>query len=241
MKHVAIILPTFNKANEIEEVIRNIKTVFLDSKIFYKLIVVDDGSNDQTNAILESLIDRYDFVLISHKKNEGKGQAIRSGMQFALQEFDIIGYFDADLDLSPQSLVQAVTHMFNSETEILIGSKRHPDSQVEYPIFRRLLSKIFQKLSQFLVQLDISDSQTGLKFFKREILLKVLPYTTLKGFAFDLEILAVARIYGTTAVEFPVEINFTFSSTVRLKSAWRAFADLLIIKRSIKNIGRQNS
>jgi glycosyltransferase involved in cell wall biosynthesis len=240
-KQNAIILPAFNKANDIEEVVRRITRLLLDSQIICDLIIVDDGSSDDTQEKLESIVDEFGVIVITHETNQGKGQAIRTGMQFALEKYKVIGYFDADLDLSVTSLLDALSYMLKYNTEILIGSKRHPQSVVQYPISRRFLSFIFQTLSQVLVGLNISDSQTGLKLFRHDVLSKILPHTKLVGFAFDLELLAIARIYGFRSIEFPVEIKFAFSSTVGLHSAWRAVLDLFVIKYSIRNIKKENN
>jgi glycosyltransferase involved in cell wall biosynthesis len=232
----AIILPAFNKGNDIVEVVKIITHLFSDAGLECKLIIVDDGSTDDTQVKLASIIGEYDFVLISHEINQGKGQAIRTGMQFALQEFGIIGYFDADLDLSAHSLLEALNHILAYDLEILVGSKRHPGSVVEYPVFRRFLSVAFQALSRILIGLNISDSQTGLKLFKGEVLSIILPQTRLTGFAFDLELLAVAKVHGFHPIEFPVEIKYAFSSTVRIRSAARAVLDLFAVRNSIRKI-----
>jgi glycosyltransferase involved in cell wall biosynthesis len=232
----AIILPAFNKGNDIVEVVSTISQLFSNSGLKCKLIIVDDGSTDDTQIKLASIVDEYDFILISHEINQGKGQAIRTGMQFALQEFEVIGYFDADLDLSANSLLEALNHMLTYNLEILVGSKRHPGSVVEYPVFRRLLSVAFQVLSRIFIGLNISDSQTGLKLFKGEVLSIILPQTELKGFAFDLELLAVAKFHGFHPIEFPVEIKYAFSSTVRIRSAARAVLDLFAVRNSIRKL-----
>jgi glycosyltransferase involved in cell wall biosynthesis len=241
IKQNVIILPAFNKGNDIEEVVRRISNLLINSQITCDLIIVDDGSNDDTQEKLESIIDEFGVIAITHETNQGKGQAIRTGMQFALEKYEVIGYFDADLDLSVTSLLHALSYMLENDIEILIGSKRHPQSVVQYPISRRFLSVIFQALSQFLVGLNISDTQTGLKLFRQDVLSKILPHTKLVGFAFDLELLAIARVYGFKPIEFPVEIKFAFSSTVRLYSAWRAVLDLFIIKKSIRNIVKEKN
>jgi len=110
--------------------------------------------------------------------------------------------------------------------DFAIGSKRHADSVVVYPWLRRVYSFGYQGLTRLLFGLDISDTQSGIKLVRREIVTELLPILVEDGFTFDLELLAVARRRGyTRVVELPVEIRQRFSSTVSLRAVWRMLVD----------------
>ena len=112
----------------------------------------------------------------------------------------------------------------------MIGSKRHPQSRVAYPKFRRFQSAIYQLVVKVLFNLDVRDTQTGLKLFRRNVLREALPLLAIKKFAFDLELLVVARQLGyRKVIEAPISLDYQFESTVNLGSAWRVLWDTAAI------------
>jgi hypothetical protein len=120
--------------------------------------------------------------------------------------------------------------MKSSECDAVIGSKRHPDSKVAYPAFRRFQSAIYQLLTRLLFSLDVRDTQTGLKLFRRPVLEEAVPLLAIKRFAFDLELLVVARLLGYGKVcEAPISLDYQFESTVNLGSAWNVLWDTAAI------------
>jgi hypothetical protein len=113
---------------------------------------------------------------------------------------------------------------------VVIGSKFHPESRVEYPRLRRIYSFIYFLLVRALFGLPVRDTQTGIKLFKREVLEHVLPRVLVKRFAFDLELLANAHHFGYKITEAPVEVNFKrVCSRLRLPAVWNVFLDTLAI------------
>src|SRR5207253_9113382 len=117
-----------------------------------------------------------------------------------------------------------------SDCDAVIGSKRHPESKVSYPASRRFQSAIYQALIRLLFNLNVRDTQTGLKLFRRQVLQEALPLLAIKKFAFDLELLVVARQLGYRNVcEAPIALKYRFESTVNLGSAWRVLWDTVAI------------
>jgi hypothetical protein len=105
------------------------------------------------------------------------------------------------------------------KADIIVGSKRHPASKVEYPWQRKILSFGYQTLVWLLFDLKVKDTQVGMKFYRREVLEKVLPRLLVKAFAFDVEILAVSNYLGYKRIyEAPVEIELDFGGTSTLTS-----------------------
>jgi hypothetical protein len=116
------------------------------------------------------------------------------------------------------------------DCDAVIGSKRHPMSNVHYPFFRRFQSSIYQLLIRVLFHLKLRDTQTGLKLFKRKVLEDVVPLLAIKRFAFDLELLVVARSLGYRKVmEAPVDLDYQFESTVNPQAVFNVLWDTAAI------------
>jgi glycosyltransferase involved in cell wall biosynthesis len=167
--------------------------------------------------------------VLGYALNQGKGSAICFGVPYARGR--LIGWLDADLDIEPRAIVDAVHRFEHVEVDAVIGSKRHPDSQVDYPLQRRILSWLFQLLVRSLVQVNVRDTQVGAKVFRREMLGVVVPLLLIKRYAFDLELLAVGVEFGFDRIEeMPVRLHYRFTGTSVDRSAVkRMFTDTLAI------------
>jgi len=190
-----------------------------------ELIVVSDGSVDGTTERLIEAQSDVDMHVIHYDRNFGKGYAVKMGALDAAGEW--IAIVDADLDLDPNSIPDYLETARRERLDFAIGSKRHPDSVVYYPRSRRIASWCYQQLNRVLFRLDVRDTQVGLKIFRREIAEKVVPVLLVKQFAFDLELLAVARAFGYGRVrELPVHLEYRFTgSDVHSKAAAVALWD----------------
>ena len=196
----------------------------------YELICVVDGlknSKDKTRQLATSFKGKYTKVYF-YPVNKGKGYAVRFGM--ARAKGGTIAFIDAGSDLHARGLGLALEHLKWYQADIIVGSKRHHASKVDYPWQRKILSFIVQKTTRFFFGLNVSDTQTGLKVFRREVLVKVLPRLIVKRWAFDLEILTVANRLGFKRIfESPVEISHNFSSNVDFSSVQNFAKDYLAI------------
>jgi glycosyltransferase involved in cell wall biosynthesis len=184
--------------------------------------VVDDGSEDDTHKKVVDYANSNNHVkVISHKKNLGKGEAVKTGFSYATGELVI--FMDSDLDIEPSQIrnyVEALKH-----GDIVTASKWHPQSSVEEPLMRKFLSHGFNVLVKILTGTNIRDTQTGLKAFKRKALEKVFSKLAVKRYAFDAELLAVASLYGIKIIELPV--NLRVQGVFNLRESFRMFIDLL--------------
>src|SRR5207245_10096173 len=131
-----------------------------------------------------------------------------------------------DMELDPANIKGFIDLMQNFECDAVIGSKRHPLSQLSYPRLRRLQSFAYQLLVRLLFRLNVRDTQTGLKLFRKQVLQETVPLLAIKRFAFDLELLVVARHLGYRKIcEAPIKLDYQFESTVNILAAWRAMWD----------------
>ncbi len=213
---ISIIVPAFKQEGTIVRDLSRINEVLDKLRYPTELICVVDGKSDKTFEKASRFAKKYQNIkVIGYDTNKGKGYAVRFGM--AESRGDIIGFVDAGMDLNPNGLSLLLEHFEWYNADIIIGSKRHPVSKVEYPWQRRILSIGYQLLVWGLFGLEVRDTQVGMKFFRREVLEKVLPRLLVKHFAFDIEILAVANDLGYKRIyEAPVDIKLRFGGTSTL-------------------------
>ena len=189
---LSAVLPVYNGGAEIVgnvDVIRRTLATGLPAEDV-EVIVVSDGSIDETAAELAKARGDLGFRLIHYDRNLGKGYAVKAGALASHGEW--IALIDADLDLDPASVPAYLEVARRDNLDFAIGSKRHPDSVVHYPLSRRIASWCYQQLNRLLFRLDVRDTQVGLKVFHRRVVDEVVPLLLVKQFAFDLELLAVA-------------------------------------------------
>ncbi len=226
---LTVVVPVYNLQASIGENVRVIHDRVSERlEEPFELILVSDGSVDRTEEVaLETALSG--LRVLHYDRNLGKGYAIKVGALEATGRW--VGYVDADLDLDPASLADYVRVAEVEELDFAIGSKRHPGSQVHYPASRRVASWLFQRLVRLLFRFDVRDTQVGLKVFRREVVDDVMPFLLVKRFAFDIELLAVARAFGFDRVsELPVTLDYRFTgSGVRSGAVARALLDTAAI------------
>ena len=226
---LTVVVPVYNEAGTIVANIRTIRErVERELGGPLELIVVSDGSIDRSE---ERLLEEAPDVarVIHYDRNLGKGFAIKAGALAAGGEY--IAYVDSDLDLDPAAIPRFVETARRERLDFVVGSKRHPESLVHYPAARRVASWLYQQLVRVLFQLDVRDTQVGLKVFRREVAEEVMPLLLVKQFAFDLELLAVARALGFRRLrEMPITLQYRFTgSGVRSVAVLFALVDTAAI------------
>lgn len=217
-KLFSVIIPVYHQARIIQSNLRSVLVELARLSIPYEVIVVIDGDEDQSFAEAKKVRDRH-LTVVGYPTNHGKGYAVRYGM--AKSRGDIVGFLDAGGDIHAEGLSMMLAHFRWYNADIIVGSKRHPASKIEYPLERKILSWGYQQIVKMLFGINIKDTQVGLKVFRRQVLEDVLPRLLVKQFAFDIEILAVAHYLGYTRIfEAPVELEFKNASTITSSSLW---------------------
>ncbi len=214
---VSIIVPAYKQEKTIKKDIQCICNVMRQTRWQFEVIVVVDGFLDDTYDKAKEL-EKEDKVVtvVGYKTNRGKGYAVRYGM--ARARGDYIAFIDAGMEINPNGISLLLEHMQWYDADVMVASKRHPASRVKLSSMRKIYSWGYYLLVKLLFGLRISDTQAGLKIFKREVLLKVLPRLLVKDFAFDIELLAVANRLGFTRIyEGPVEMTLDFSVGSKIK------------------------
>ncbi len=237
-KLISLIIPAYKQEKTIIKDINNLDKVLSSFRTNYEIIVVVDGYVDKTLENLKK-IKKRNIKVIGYKENKGKGFAIKLGMEKA--EGEIIGFIDAGMDLNPAEISLMLNIMEWNKADVVIGSKLHPDSIVNYPTSRKILSWGYRIIIKTLFRLSVKDTQVGLKFFKKRVAKDVFPRIVVKAFAFDVEVLAVATMLGYDKIyEAPIKLRFkqgsVTSSNFWIISFWTLWDTLAVFYRlRIKN------
>jgi len=208
---LSVVMPLYRLAAETEANLLAVANLFEEHAIPTELIPVDDGSGDGTAEILAAEAEKWNFRHVVLKpvvcrRNGGKGAALRAGFEVSSGRFVML--LDGDLDIHPKQTPFFFEEMVTKGADIVVGSKRHRKSVVQYPWHRRIVSVCYFTLVKLFFGLRITDTQTGMKLFKREVLGPALDRMLVKTYAFDLELLAIAVSRGARIAEAPVVIRF---------------------------------
>jgi glycosyltransferase involved in cell wall biosynthesis len=200
-------MPAYNEARHLAANVRETIHVMETLGESYEIIPVDDGSPDHTGEVMRTLaLECPQVKPVILTMNQGKGYALRAGFGQALGE--LIFFLDADLDLHPKQFKVLHQIMQSSGAQVVIGSKRHPQTVSNYPWKRRVVSAVYFFLVKLLFGLPIKDTQTGIKLFQRQVLEKSFPKILVKKYAFDLELLVLSDHFGFSIAEAPVVVDY---------------------------------
>lgn len=219
---VSIIVPVFSQEKTIRQDLTRINRAMSATRFDYEIIAVVDGKEKDGSFTEAQKLNLPKVKVVGYQENQGKGYAVRYGM--ARSSGDKIAFIDAGMDIDPNGISMILEHMEWYQADIIVGSKRHLASKVDYPLTRKIMSRVYHRLVWFLFGFRVSDTQAGLKVFRRPVLKKVLPRMLVKKFAFDVELLAIAKHLGFEHIyEAPIKLDrkrFEFSSTVEFKTAF---------------------
>jgi len=225
VRKLSVIVPAHNEEERIVEFLQDALSS-LDALGFdYEVVVVDDGSTDRTRERAISAANSPRVKVVGYDDNVGKGFALKYG--FTHTSGDIVVFIDSDRDISPKQIVRYAGGA--EQADIVIASKWHSKSHTEMPLIRRFLSHGFHLMVMLLTGLRVSDTQSGMKAFRRAVLERVLPRLAMKRFAFDVELLTVANLKGFRIVEYPIDIKMSGPTKLGslVKMLWSMFIEIL--------------
>lgn len=202
-------MPFYRLASAVRSNVATVSALLESRGICYEIIPVDDGSDDGTaDALREACAaiggGRVRPVFLP--ENGGKGAALVAG--FRASSGSHILLLDGDLDLDPSMVWRFFEIMSEKRADIVIGSKLHKESQIDYPFRRRVASFVYYSIVRVLLQLPVHDTQTGMKLFTREALDFAFSRMVTKRYAFDLEVLAIASDAGYVVAEAPIILDY---------------------------------
>ncbi|MBK9144308.1 MAG: glycosyltransferase family 2 protein [Candidatus Melainabacteria bacterium] len=204
MPEITVVIPAYNEELRLPATLSSVHAYMSAQKRSFEILVVDDGSSDATVAAVEDFAGSHENVrVVSYKPNRGKGYAVRTGMMAA--EGDLIIFNDAD-GSSPIEEIEKLIVSIEKGSDIAIGSRAKPDESrfVDALAYRKYLGNSFNLIVRSLVLPGIYDTQCGFKMFKREVARDIFSVATMDGFAFDVEILYIARLRKYAIDEVPI-------------------------------------
>lgn len=233
---LSIVIPAYKQAKTIRQDIYSIYDTLEQIRYPYELIVVVDGTNVDSTYLEAEKCHLKNLIVLGYPHNHGKGYALRYAM--AKSRGDYIAFIDAGMEIDPNGISMLIEHLEWYQADIIVASKHHPASQVQYPLDRKIISFGAHLISRFLLGLNIHDTQAGLKIFRRPVLEKVLPRLLVKSYAIDLEILSVSNYLGYQRIyEAPIKLNYSFKNLTHatgLKVIFNCLRDVLAVFYRLK-------
>ena len=229
---ISLVIPAYNEEKLIVSSIKNILTYMLKNKYNFEVIVIDDGSKDKTKEKIKSIKNKH-LKLISYKPNRGKGHAVKTGMLAA--KGDLLLFLDADLSTPIEEIEKFIP--LTKKYDVVIASRALKESKIKVhqPFFREFIGKVFNKMVQLLAVWGIKDTQCGFKMFTKKAANIIFKRQRIHGWAFDVELLFLAKKYRLKIKEMPVTwINEGDSRVSPIKSSIQMF--IQILKINLNNI-----
>lgn len=229
-KTLSIVIPAYNEEKRLPGTLDEIETYF-SSVRDYEVIVVDDGSSDNTPGYVNERRQSFPQLrVVQLERNFGKGKAVKTGMLQA--EGKHILYLDAD-GATPIAEYERLENAIKSDFDIVIGSRalQTKDTKVNTVIHRKILGRIFNSIVNILLVPGIADTQCGFKLFTKESARKIFSEVSLDGFAFDVEVLYLARKHKLRICEVAINWNNISGTKVRVGiDSFLMLKDLLLLR-----------
>jgi dolichyl-phosphate beta-glucosyltransferase len=233
---LTLVIPAFNEERRLAATLEAVEAEFRRSTIDYRVLVVDDGSSDNTASLATGVGRRFSALRLH--RNQGKGAAVRAGMMAASGA--VAAFTDADLPFDLSSLFQAYSWIQDGGCDAVFGARdlQQSTTAASRRFSRRLASAAFRRLMAMMVSQELVDTQCGLKVFSRAVAKEIFSRATIDGFAFDVEVVRLAICLGVTVKRIPVRLVNEQSSTLSLtrhaipmladamRVCYRSYADL---------------
>ncbi len=225
---LSIIIPAFNEEDSIGKSLDQIVSFLSKQDFNFEIIVVNDGSNDNTNQIVNQ---KSDIKLITLAENKGKGFAVKTGVLEARNNF--ILFMDADHAIPINYILDFKNEILNYD--IVIGSK-YLNQTENYPFYRKLVGKVFSFLKYVITGLKIKDTQCGFKLFRSEVAKDLFSLSQITGWCFDVEILLLSRMKNYSVKEQAIKLSdINAPSNISIwNSGTQMFMDLLKLRMKFK-------
>lgn len=224
---LSVVMPAYNEEKLIYNSLMTTLDVVSEFVTEVEIVAVNDGSRDNTKKEILRAIEKDDRIkIVTSDKNRGKGNAIISGVTHATGDY--VAFVDADLELHPGQLKGYLDKMLNDNVDVVIGCKFHKDSQLSYPLKRKIISLGYYCMLMLLFHLNVKDTQTGLKLFRQEAIRPVAHLVRTSGFAYDIELLVALHRRGHSIAQMPVNVVYVRDKAERrigFKDIWKAFKD----------------
>ncbi len=230
--YLSVVIPAYNEAQRLGPSLEKILAYLADRPYTWEVVVVDDGSADGTGDLARKLLQgRAEFQVLRNEPNAGKAVSVKRGLLAGRGQ--VLLFSDADLS-TPIEEADRLLAELQGGADVAIASRQLPGAQltVHQPWYRELAGRAFGWVNQTVLLPGIPDSQCGFKAFRREAAHALLQHQRLTGWAFDAELLYIARRLGLTIAQVPVTwVNDPASKVHMLRDGLRMVLDLFRIRR----------
>ncbi len=230
---VSIVIPAYNEQKRIQRTLEAVNGYFLSKPLSRQIIVVDDGSTDNTVGMVEDMKTHITGLsVIAYRPNRGKGYAIRKGVEASHGKY--ILFTDADNSTPIEEFDKFYPLL--EENKVVIGSRYLSDSHIiiKQPWYRVFIGRFANILIRIFVLDGVKDTQCGFKAFQHEAAGEIFSRMKINRFGFDIEILAIARLFNFAIREVPVSWYNSPESRIKpIKDSFRTFRDLIYIKLNL--------
>lgn len=227
---LSIVVPAYNEQSVIGRFIESVRSDLSRCSFAWEAIIVDDGSVDETVRIVRAAGREDARIRLVEASHRGKGAAVRQGFAAARGEWVLMA--DADLSMPWDNLPRFLS--IASEPlapQIIIGSREAPGAQRTGETWKRRVSgRVFNAVVRLFAVPGIRDSQCGYKMLSAQAVKALAPHLTLDGFAFDVELLYLARLAGFTVREVGIVCHCRHDSRVRIKAGVMSFLDVMRVR-----------
>ena len=227
--YLSVVIPAYNEEGRLPETLDTVRAYLATKSYPWEIVVADDGSDDGTAAIVARAGQEDGRVRLLSLPHRGKGWAVKNGMLAAQGEYRFL--CDADLSM-PIDLLDRLLPGGAPSLDIVIGSREAAGARrIGEPRRRWLMGRVFNAMTRALATPGIADTQCGFKVSRAAAAETLFGLQTLDGFAFDAEILFLARRRGFSVAEVGIDWHYRSESKVRpIRDGWRTLRDLVIIR-----------
>ena len=227
--YLSVVIPAYNEERRLPETLAAVREYLSRQSYSWEVIVADDGSEDGTAKFVKEAAETAPHVALVSLPHRGKGSAVKHGMLAARGEYRFL--CDADLSMPVEHLARLLPRDAHA-TDIVIGSREAAGARrIGEPRRRWLMGRVFNVMTRALATPRIADTQCGFKVFGAQAAQTLFQLQTLDGFAFDAEVLFLARKRGFTVAEVGIDWHYRAESKVRpFRDGWRTLRDLIIIR-----------
>lgn len=234
---LSIVIPAYNESARIAKTLREVLSYLDEQPGGGEIIVVDDGSKDDTAAVSEQTIAahprrRSEGRVIRVEPNRGKGHAVRTGLLEARNK--VAAFFDADLSMPVTETPKLVEPIRSGQYDIVFGSRALDRKLIgtHQPWTREQSGRVFNRLMRIATGLPFKDTQCGFKAFRMDVCRAVVEGALIDRFGFDVELLFIAHRAGLRMLEYPVRWDDVEGGSVSFKTGLQGFAELREVKRN---------
>jgi len=228
-----VIIPAWNEERRMPASLERVVAFVESQSDPIEVVVVDDGSEDRTAAIVEEFAQQHDFIRLIRNPHGGKRAAIKTGVSQGRGQYLVLS--DTDLSVPIEEIVKFLPPALNGY-DVAIASREAPGAErINEPYYRHLMGRVYNLLVRLAAVPGIQDTQCGFKAFRREVARQVFPMQTIEGWGFDVEVLFIARRLGYQIVEIPVRWYYGRESKVKpVRDTLAMVRDLLQVRRNAR-------